>query len=365
MHKRLPKQKLNITSLLVFICLLFGPLAAHGQVFVYSGREYSKVGRSYSQIRSVDIATGKQTQLSKSMRYHNSPWCASDGSILFTVPDEKAIYRLDPASGTEHKIMPIDQNLAAVIGELDDQRIVVQEYADDFQIEILDLKMGRSIRKISGLRASISPDHKLIAYEFSPSIPDQKQVPHVYITEIQSGNVLDLGEGATPTFLPTQGKLVYTHPEKTKNAPQIEIVIYDLNTGKSNSKIFTADEAIFPEFADLTVAPDGGTMVLASAGGGHGSSVYYLLRSGSATVIDSDLLGWAGWSSNNLLLYGTDRILRALDKNRSVWVTDIKVFDSHTGSVRTIKGGISLNLDPQWCTPHNLLTKEASRTTQH
>jgi Tol biopolymer transport system component len=338
----------NRKLLLTLICLPLGTCFAHGQTFVYSGREYLKTGKSYPQIRMMDIPTGKSAQLSKSARDHAIPWCTSDGSIYFTSYDEKAIYRLDRDSGNESKVMPIARDISAFIGELDDRRIVVQEVGHDFEIEILDLKAGRSIRIFDGVSASISPDHKAIAYQYPPL--DSDVASHVYVAEIESGKILDLGKGATPAFFPTGGKLAYTLPPQNTNLTQIKTIIYDLKTGSKDSRIFSAKDEIFSWFTNLTIAPDGLTMILGNASGGHGSDVYYLLRSGTATIIDQYLQGWAGWSANGLLLYATEEEIRALDSHRQVWVNDIKAFDFHTGKARTLIKGISANIAPCWCT---------------
>jgi hypothetical protein len=53
--------------------------------------------------------------------------------------------------------MPLAQYLSAFIGELDDQRVAVEEAGDGCEIEILDLKAGRSIRHFAGASASLSP----------------------------------------------------------------------------------------------------------------------------------------------------------------------------------------------------------------
>jgi len=335
---------------LVLIWVLFGTVSIQGQSFVYGSREYLKAGRSYRQIHMMDIETGKSIQLSKSARDHEIPWCTSDGSVYFTIPSEKAIYRLDRMSGQESKVMPMPQDLRAFIGEMDDQHIAVQkQIGDHFEIEILDLKARRSIRKFPGMSAAISPDYKSIAYASPPSTPDA--VSHVYVAGIRGGNILDLGEGATPAFFPTGEKIAYTLPQESKNASQISTIIYDLKTGSRDSRIFSAVDEVFA-FACLTIAPDGLTMVLATQGGAHGSYIYYLLRSGLATVFDKNLPGWAGWSSDGLLLYPGEQDVRALDRSRKVWVNDIRDFDSRTGRVRTLIKGISTNIDPAWCVPH-------------
>jgi hypothetical protein len=337
---KLVNQSLKFVLLPILLSLGMGSVQC--QTFVYSGREYLKVGTSYSQIRLMDLKSGKQAQLSKSSKDHEIPWCTSDGSIFFTTYSEKAIYRLDRSTNKESRVMGIAQYLRAFIGELDDQQVVVQEVGEDFEIEILDLKTARSIKRFAGVSPSISPDHKSIAYESSS---------HVYVIDVLNGNVLDIGEGATPAFFPTGNKIAYTKPQISNDVSQIEIVIYDLKTGSKDSNVFAASEKVFQRFYDLTIAPDELTMILSVGSGGHGSGVYYLLGSGKATIIDEQLGRWSGWASSGLLLYDTERALRSLDAGRQVWTNDIKVFDFHTGKVRTIIKGISVNLDPSWCNP--------------
>jgi hypothetical protein len=80
-------SKVNGYRRLVRKTVAFNPIGTgsiHGQSFVYSGREYLKAGKSYQQIRTMDITTGKSTPLSKSARDHDIPWCTSDGSIYFS-----------------------------------------------------------------------------------------------------------------------------------------------------------------------------------------------------------------------------------------------------------------------------------------
>jgi Tol biopolymer transport system component len=175
---------------------------------------------------------------------------------------------------------------------------------------------------------------------------------HLYIAEIQGDKILDLGEGATPAFFPKGEKIAYTLPQKSKDSSQIETIIYDLKTETRDSKIFTAADRVFDWFYDLTIAPDGITMILSNAEGHHGSDAFYLLQNGLATKIDESLQGWAGWSTNGLLLYATEREIRELDGIGGVWVNDIKVFDLHTGKIRTLIKGISANVEPCWCSPH-------------
>jgi Tol biopolymer transport system component len=345
-----PSRKQSPQLLLVLSYLLLGMGSLHSQSFIYSGREYRKVGKSYWQIRFLDIATGKQKQLSISARDHSIPFCTSDGSIFFTIYGEHAIYRLDPVTGKESIIMPIAHELGAFIGDLDNQRVAVQVVGNDFGIEILDLKTGRSIKNFKGVSASVSPDHKFIAYEYPPS--DPHVVSHVYIAEIHGDKVLDMGEGATPAFFPNGEKIAYTLAQKSKDSSQIETIIYDLKKGTRDSKIFTAANRVFDWFYDLTIAPDGITMILSNAEGQHGSGAFYLLQNGSATKIDESLQGWAGWSTNGLLLYATERDIRELAGVGGVWVYDIKAFDLHTGKIRTLIKGISANEDPCWCSPH-------------
>lgn len=323
-------------------------IGAHGQTVVYSGQVYLPEGKSYSEIRLLDLATGKTVQMSHSARFHGTPWCSSDGSILFTVPWQEGLYRLDRDTGVEQKVATTDQPNVSIVGGLSNGRVLVQEYTSEFVIEIFDLKASRFIRKIEGLRAAISADQKWIAYQY-PASPLKPGASHVYVTEVEGDKVIDLGQGDTPAFFPKEEKLAYTHPEKSENGQTIEVIVYDLQRDERKSAVFKDGDELVPDFRDLIVAPDGMTMILALGGGAHGPSDSYLLRDGTATLTHMDLREWAGWSKNGLLLYSTSNALRPLDHHRNVWTSDIEVFDYRTRKVKPVVSGISQNTDPQWC----------------
>jgi len=66
--------------------------------------------------------------------------------------------------------------------------------------------------------------------------------------------------------------------------------------------------------------------------------------------IEENLGPWGGWSRNGWLIYSTDgRDLRQLDAKRTVWGSDIKIFDQQTGQTRPVVSGISMNEEPRWC----------------
>ena len=102
---------------------------------------------------------------------------------------------------------------------------------------------------------------------------------------------------------------------------------------------------------DLTVSPDGSTIVLSTSSGRYGSAVYWRLDSaGEWALVEDNLHVWGGWSRNGWLIYATDgRDLRPLDVNRSVWGSDIKLLDQRTGQTRTLVSGTSMNQGPSWC----------------
>lgn len=128
----------------------FFAVSLHAQTFVYSGREYKRVGRSYGQLRTMDLKTGTQTQLTTSDRDHNTPWCSPDGSyILFTVPDEQWIFKFDRRTKTESREIPLTEELFAFVGMLESNRLLVQHRGGI--LEVLDLKTNRSVRKFPRL----------------------------------------------------------------------------------------------------------------------------------------------------------------------------------------------------------------------
>lgn len=330
------------------VCFALQSISIHGQTLVYSGQNYLPQGKSYSEIRLLDLATGKTVQLSQSARFHGTPWCASDGSILFTIPWQEGLYRLDRATGTEQKIATTDQPNVSIVGELPNGRIVLQEFTSEFVIQFYDLKAGRVVRSIPGLLPSISSDRSWIAYQY-PASPLKPGISHVFIAEVEGSKVIDLGPGETPAFFPTEEKLAYTHPEKSAGGNTIEVVIYDLQHDDRKTAVFQDGDEASAEFHHLIAAPDGVTMILTLDGGAHGPAASYLLRDGAATSIDMDLREPAGWSNNGLLLYSTSDALRPLDRRRKVWASDIEVFDYRTRKIKPVVAGISANTDPQWC----------------
>jgi hypothetical protein len=330
------------------VCVALQSFSIHGQTLVYSGQNYLPQGKSYSEIRLLDLTTGKTVQLSQSARSHGTPWCASDGSILFTVPWQEGLYRLDRKTGTEQKLATTDQPNVSIVGELRNGRIVLQEFTSEFVIQFYDLKTGRVVRSFPGLLPSISSDQNWIAYQY-PASPLKPGISHVFIAEVEGSKVVDLGPGETPVFFPAEKKLAYTHPEKSEGGNTIEVVIYDLQHDDRKTAVFQGRDELSANFHHLIAAPDGITMILTLDGGAHGPPDSYLLRDGTATSINLDLSELAGWSNNGLLLYSTSDTLRPLDRRRNVWASDIEVFDYRTQKIKPVVTGISANTDPQWC----------------
>src|SRR4051794_23528271 len=99
-------MKLRLALFIVLALAMFPPLMA--QTFVYSGREYLKQGRSWFQIRQMDLVTGRRGQLTSGEHDHFHPWCSPDNhSILFT-PDslggEKRLSIFDRQFRTERLV---------------------------------------------------------------------------------------------------------------------------------------------------------------------------------------------------------------------------------------------------------------------
>jgi Tol biopolymer transport system component len=88
-------------------------LCSTAQEIVYSGREYLKVGRSWSQIRELNLTTNQRRQLAVSPRDHWHPWCAPDGkSVFFTSSSENGkeiLYRFDRFTKQENASVVLDQ----------------------------------------------------------------------------------------------------------------------------------------------------------------------------------------------------------------------------------------------------------------
>jgi hypothetical protein len=334
-------------------CFVFS-LSLQAQTFVYAGREYLKAGRSWTQIREFDLSSGRKVQLTSTPWDHYNPWCAPDGrSILFTSGTSgplgaKGLYRFDRTTKEETPLLILDQALYSVVAAIDRSRIVVQEYGGI--IDILDLNAKKKVRQIRGVNVALAFDRRWMAWQTPvDTVLHPEQRSHVLISGIDGTGQLDLGEGAVPVFLPGNETLMFVR--SGQDAKHLDVVRYNLASKQKEVRNTEADWLGEP-YA-LTVSPGGSTILLSACCGRYGTAVYWRLGSTQKWgLVDDNLHGWGGWSQGGLLVYATDgRDLRPLDANRSVWVGDIKLFDSASGQVRTIVQGIGQNQDPCWCGP--------------
>ena len=333
------------------IALFFLSLSSSAQNLVYSGREYLKVGRSWAQIRELDVATNKRVQVTTSPHNHWHPWCAPDGkSILFTSSPEngkETLYRFDRLTKHESLSVALDQTLFRVADAIDSSRVVVEEYGGI--IEIVDIARNTKIRKISGEHPVLSPNHTLMAWQTPvDKVMHREQRSHILISALDGTSQLDLGEGNTPVFLPDTKTLMFIRPRDQR----LDLVRYSIESQRQEVNTTRADlNDPFDDPYDLTISPDGTTIVFSACCGRYGSAVYWRLMSDQTwKTVDDNLGGWGGGAPDGFLVYATDgRDLRHLDPNRGVWVGDIRLFDSRTGLTRTIVQGISQNQEPRWC----------------
>lgn len=333
------------------IALFLLVLPSRAQTFVYSGREYLKVGRSWAQIREFNPATNRKTQLTTTPRHHFSPWCAPDGmSVLFTSNAEngkESLYRFDRLSKQESFSVALDQKLFRVNDAIDNSRVVVEEFGG--VIEIIDVIRNRKIRKVSGVHPVLSADHNFIAWQTPvDEVMHRDQRSHILIARVDGAGEVDLGEGNTPVFQPDNKSLVFVRPQ----AQGLDLVRYDIESQRREVTSTKGDlNDPFDDPYGLTISPNGTTIVLSACCGRYGSAVFWrLMPDQTWKQVDDNLGGWGGWAQDGLLVYATDgRDLRPLDDNRGVWVGDIRLFDSRTGLTRTILQGVSQNEEPRWC----------------
>jgi Tol biopolymer transport system component len=335
-----------LASILVTVAV-----ALNAQVFVYSGRQYVKVGRSWTQIWETDLKTGKRVQLTTTPRSHWLPWCAPDRtSILFASDSTRSgstlLYRFDRTTKLERPLIRLRQPLAAVVDTIDDSRVIIQEYGG--VIEIIDIREHRRLREITGVNVVMSPSHSLMAWQ-SPvdKVVHPNQRSHVWVSNVNGSGAIDLGEGEAPAFRPDGLEVLFVQFDKAST--QLNVVRYNI-ASRDRDVTATVAPNLFEPY-ELTVSPDGSTMILAGCCGRYGSALYWRLTAeGRWSVVDSNLGSWGGWSPTGLLIYATDgRDLRPLDASRNVWVGDIKVFDRRSGQARTVLQGASLNEEPRWC----------------
>ncbi len=333
----------------VLVCL--GCLAVWGQQIVYSGREYLKTGRSWFQIREVDSVTGRRIQITTSAKDHQKPWCAPDGrSLLFTsgnIGNWRTLSTFNRVTHAESRVIQLEGDLFQITGTVGVNQIAVEEYGGI--IEIIDLARKIKVRRLEGVRAAISPDRQFLAWETRTDIlASPRQVSHVMLSRLNGADPLDLGEGAAPAFLRDGKTLLFARLDFAE--PSVTLVRYDLRTANTQQQITREAEFIFG--VSLTVSPDGTTAILGGDTGGHGSGEYWRLSKDFTWVaFDENLDTWGGWSPDGRLVYSTDGhyALRDLDSKRTVWSSDVKVFDSRGNSVRTLVSGISQNADANWC----------------
>jgi|GEM_PF-2356677 len=349
-----PKTLTWITS----ACIMLAQPAG-SQTIVYSGRTYLKAGRSWAQIWQVDAQTGQRRQLTITRRDHQSPWCASGGrSILFTAGNRRVLYRFDRKTRRETLLAVLDRPLLQVIGTISRSQIMLQE--DDGSIEIVDIDLNHKVRTMQGYAAVLAPNRRLVAWTTSGAFP-RGAPSHVMISDVNGSTPLDLGEGSAPAFTPdsltlrfVRGKTMaaFSRTHDT-NGPLYEVQ-YDIASQRQTTTASEASEIVEPY--KLTISPDGVTTILSACCGGYGSPVYWRKTlDGGWSFVDGNLSDWGGWSQSGLLIYATDgHDLRPLDSRRSVWIGDIKLYDSRTSRVRTVVSGVSMNQEPRWCSDNSL-----------
>jgi hypothetical protein len=322
------------------------------QSFVYSGREYLKLGRSWAQVTEFNTVNNRKTQLTTTWRHHFSPWCTPDGkSVLFTSTPEngkESLYRFDRLSKQESLSVALDQKLFRVTDAIDDSLVVVEEFGA--VIEIIDVKGNRKLRKFSGVRPVLSSDHTLIAWQTPvDKVLHPEQRSHILMARVDGTGEVDLGEGYTPVFQRDNKSLIFVRPQTQGG---LDLIRYDVEAERHDVTPTKGDlNDPFEDPYGLTISPDVTTIMLSACCGRYGSAVYWRLTSDQTWKrVDDNLGSWGEWSQDGLLVYAADgRDLRPLDENRGVWVGDIKLFDSRTGLTNTVVQGVSQNEDPRWC----------------
>jgi hypothetical protein len=180
-------------------------LCSSAQQIVYSGREYLKVGRSWAQIRELNITTNQRRQLTVSQRNHWHPWCAPDGrSVFFTSSSEngeETLYRFDRHTKQEDASVVLDQKLFRITDAISNSRVIVEEYGGI--IEIIDIRANSKIRKLSGVHPVLSADRNVLAWQTAVDrVMHREQRSHILVSGVDGSGQLDLGEGNTPVFEP-------------------------------------------------------------------------------------------------------------------------------------------------------------------
>lgn len=327
-------------------------LCSSAQDIVYSGREYLKVGRSWAQIREINLTTNQRLQLTASPRNHWHPWCAPDGrSVFFSSSSENGkefLYRFDRFTKQEKASVGLNQKLFRITEAISNSRVIVEEYGGI--IEIIDIRTNDKIRTLSGVHPALSPNHTLLAWQTPVDrVMHKEQRSHILMAGVDGSGQLDLGEGNTPVFESDGKALTFVRSQ----GERLDLVRYNIESQQQEIQSTTAEDADpFDDPYGLTISPDRTAIVLSRCCGRYGSAVFWRLTPQRRwEMIDDNLGAWGGWSQNGLMVYATDgRDLRPLDPKRGVWVGDVRLFDSLTGSTRTIVQGISQNEEPRWCT---------------
>ena len=343
-------------STLVFLATSC-PLPA--QTFVYSGREYLSSGRSWSQIREMNVATGRRAQITTAPHDHWRPWCTPDGrSILFT-PGSRRLARFDRVTKRESHAIALEQDFVSVVDALDASLIAVQESSGT--IEIVDIENQQKVRSFAGVNLVLTPNRKLMAWQTPvDGVLQRDQLSHVMLAAVSGQTPIDLGPGSGPAFSPDGATLLFTRFDPAGN--RIDIVRYNI-VANSNVVQPTRNGDFYFAASALSVSPDGTSIILAACCGRYGSELYWrLAANGEWGLVDGNLEVWGGWSRNGRLIYATDgRDLRALDDKRSVWVGDVKLLEQQAAKPRTVVSGISMNEGPRWCSDVPQANRRSSR----
>ena len=285
----------------LLICYTLGLLALSlpltAQTFVYSGREYLKVNRSWSQIREMNLATGRRVQLTANPRDHWRPWCAPDGrSILFTSSPpggEKLLSRFDRITKKETPLITLEQDLFQVVAALDRSNIIVQEYGS--VIEFIDIAKNHKVRRVSGLNPVLAPNRMLVAWQTPVDIMARSnQTSHILLSDLNGDSQIDLGEGAAPAFSLDGVTLLFVRLDSANH--QYDLVRYNTRA-KSQEVQRTKNTDFFAEASDLSVSPGGSATVVSTNRGRYGSAQYWRLGSNMEwTFVEENLGPWGGWS---------------------------------------------------------------------
>lgn len=153
---------------------------------------------------------------------------------------DKLLSRFDRVTKRETPLITLEQDLFRVVDALDRSNIVVQEYGG--VIEVINVAKRRKIRRISGLNSVLAANRKRVAWQTPLDITSHpEQHSHVLLSDIDSHDQLDLGEGAAPVFLPDELTLLFVRVDDANH--QLDVVRYN-----TRSKIQEAQATKSPEF---------------------------------------------------------------------------------------------------------------------